>query len=69
MVINLTIPDAHYPVSKAALDAGKHVYSEKPLALSIEEGCTLRRSPTARACASAAPPTPSSAAPTSSLGS
>ncbi len=30
LVVNLTDPDSHYPVSKAALLAGKHVYSEKP---------------------------------------
>lgn len=43
MVVNLTIPAAHFPVSKAALEAGKHVYSEKPLVLSLEEGEELRR--------------------------
>ncbi|MBB3590428.1 putative dehydrogenase [Rhizobium sp. BK529] len=43
VVVNLTIPDAHYPVSKAALEAGKHVYSEKPLVLSLEQGEDLRR--------------------------
>jgi predicted dehydrogenase len=42
VVINLTIPEAHFPVSKAALEAGKHVYSEKPLALSIEDGLALK---------------------------
>lgn len=42
VVINLTIPDAHYPVSKAILEAGKHAYSEKPLVLSLEQGKTLR---------------------------
>ena len=31
VVINLTIPDAHFGISKAILQAGKHVYSEKPL--------------------------------------
>ena len=33
LVINLTIPAAHVPVSLAALNAGKHVWSEKPMAL------------------------------------
>ncbi len=42
IVVNLTIPDAHYPVSKAILEAGKHVYSEKPLVLSLEQGEDLR---------------------------
>jgi predicted dehydrogenase len=31
LIINLTIPDAHARVSKQILDAGKAVYSEKPL--------------------------------------
>ncbi|MDH6267245.1 putative dehydrogenase [Rhizobium sp. SG_E_25_P2] len=43
VVVNLTIPEAHYPVSKKALEAGKHVYSEKPFVLSIEQGEDLRR--------------------------
>jgi predicted dehydrogenase len=41
IVVNLTIPAAHYVVSNAALDAGKHVYSEKPFVLSVREGKTL----------------------------
>ena len=32
IVVNLTPIPAHYPVTKAALLAGKHVYSEKPVA-------------------------------------
>jgi predicted dehydrogenase len=37
LIVNLTNPRSHYIVSKAALDAGKHVYSEKPLSLCLEE--------------------------------
>jgi predicted dehydrogenase len=33
IVVNLTIPVAHTDVGLAALDAGKHVWSEKPLSL------------------------------------
>ena len=43
IVVNLTIPAAHYAVSKAILDAGKHVYSEKPFVLSLKEGQDLKR--------------------------
>ena len=41
LVINLTIPKAHAEVGLAALRAGKHVYSEKPLALTREDGQAL----------------------------
>lgn len=41
-VINLTIPDAHFGVTKSILEAGKHAYSEKPLVLTLEQGETLR---------------------------
>jgi predicted dehydrogenase len=37
LVLNLTNPRSHYEVSKAALAAGKHVYSEKPLAMAMSE--------------------------------
>ena len=41
VVLNITRPDEHYEVSKLALLAGKHVYSEKPLASSLEKGREL----------------------------
>lgn len=42
IVVNLTIPDAHWPVSKEILSAGKHVYSEKPLVLTLEDGKAMQ---------------------------
>jgi predicted dehydrogenase len=41
IVVNLTIPAAHVPVSLEAIAAGKHVWSEKPLALDRESGARL----------------------------
>ena len=41
IVINLTIPMAHAPVAKQILDAGKHVYLEKPLSASFLEAQAL----------------------------
>jgi len=42
IVVNLTVPDAHWPVSRDILSAGKHVYSEKPLVLSLEDGKAMQ---------------------------
>lgn len=42
IIVNLTIPKAHVEVGLKALAAGKHVYSEKPLVLSLEQGEDLR---------------------------
>lgn len=41
LVVNLTTHHAHYAVSKQALEAGRHVYSEKPLALTTAEAREL----------------------------
>jgi predicted dehydrogenase len=38
VVLNLTVPAVHAEVSLAALAAGKHVHSEKPLAVSLRDG-------------------------------
>lgn len=41
IILNLTRPYEHFEVTKAALMAGKHVYTEKPLGASFEEGKKL----------------------------
>ena len=38
LILNLTIPAAHAEIDLRVLAAGKHVYGEKPLALTTEEG-------------------------------
>ena len=41
IVVNLTVPKAHVEVGLMALEAGKHVYSEKPLGVLFEDGKRL----------------------------
>ena len=48
VVLNLTTPDAHAAIAGAALDAGKGVYNEKPLAIAIEDGKPLVESARAK---------------------
>ncbi|HQX48472.1 MAG TPA: Gfo/Idh/MocA family oxidoreductase [Planctomycetaceae bacterium] len=48
LVLNLTNPRAHYEVSKACIEAGKHVYCEKPLAMKFREAEELTELGTAR---------------------
>lgn len=43
LILNLTVPRAHFEITKKALSAGKHVYSEKPLAITFAEGEELCR--------------------------
>ncbi len=48
VVLNLTTPDAHASIAQAALDAGKSVYNEKPLAIALEDGKRLLETARAR---------------------
>lgn len=41
VVVNLTYHTSHFAVSKAALTAGKHVYSEKMMCITVEEAKEL----------------------------
>lgn len=41
LVLNLTNPHEHYATTRALLEAGKHVYTEKPLAMRLDEARAL----------------------------
>ena len=41
IVLNLTIPNAHYDICRRAIEAGKSTYVEKPLSIDLAEGKKL----------------------------
>ena len=41
IILNITIPQAHYEVSKKVLEVGKHVYCEKPMSSKYDQGKEL----------------------------
>ena len=41
IILNLTVPKAHYEVSRIALLHNKHVYTEKPMAINFKDGKEL----------------------------
>lgn len=56
LVLNLTNPSEHYAITRAALEAGKHVYSEKPLAMRFDDARELFELAEARQLVLAAAP-------------
>jgi predicted dehydrogenase len=57
-ILNLTTIDGHYPLSLAALKAGKHVYSEKPIAMTSKQADELIREAESRKLKLACSPSP-----------
>jgi predicted dehydrogenase len=43
LIINLTIPSAHKEIIVKSLNASKHCFSEKPLAMNMEEGLEIQK--------------------------
>ena len=49
IVLNLTIPSVHAAISLAVIEAGKHVYTEKPLATNLVDAKELVSAAAAKA--------------------
>ena len=56
IVLNLTDPENHAAVTRAAVAAGRHVYTEKPLAMTYAQACELREAARAAGMRMAAAP-------------
>lgn len=56
LVVNLTTPESHAEVTAAAIRAGRHVYSEKPLGMTFSEAAGLREAARAAGVRLAAAP-------------
>lgn len=41
IIVNLAPPEQHFPIGQAVLEAGKHLYSEKPFATSLDDARAL----------------------------
>ncbi len=41
LLVNLTNLPAHYPLSLRGLEAGKHIYTQKPMALTVPQATAL----------------------------
>ncbi len=52
VVLVLTPPTSHAAVARAAIAAGKHVYTEKPLATSLADAAAVLAEAEPRVCAS-----------------
>lgn len=48
LVLNLTNPRSHFEITKRCLEAGKHVYSEKPMGMTVAEARELADLATAK---------------------